>query len=251
MNQQATSQQVKDANRRLYDTVAERYEEIDGRRKPGLAAYLRDTLQKVRSLAPGGDLLDLGCGSGFLADCARGVFEHRVGVDISPEILRVYKDRFDETRAGDVDAIPYPDQCFDAVGCFAVLHHLAEDGGLVREVARILRPGGVFYADHDMDSRFHRRWRWPLSLYRCLRGADASYREAGVEEEDYHLAEVREDGVDAGRLTGQLNDLGFRVETCYHWYGLTGPTDALFGRRSLPRGWAPILRIIATKERTP
>ena len=70
-----TEQCVKAANRQLYDAVADRYEEIDGRRSPRLEAWLRQNLTTICQQAPGGRLLDIGTGSGlasFLRQKAMG-----------------------------------------------------------------------------------------------------------------------------------------------------------------------------------
>jgi ubiquinone/menaquinone biosynthesis C-methylase UbiE len=44
---------------------------------------------------------------------------------------------------GDVNRLPYADACFDAVACSWVLQHLRDPDGAVRELARVLRPGGL------------------------------------------------------------------------------------------------------------
>ena len=82
-----TARDVKDANQRLYDAVAEDYEAIDGRRSPALQAWLRGRMAEVRDRAPGGRLLDLGTGSGLVTRCAEGLFDCRVGADISPQMV--------------------------------------------------------------------------------------------------------------------------------------------------------------------
>jgi ubiquinone/menaquinone biosynthesis C-methylase UbiE len=239
---------ARQANRALYDTIAPVYEAVDGRRTAALAAYVRDMLVTVRARAPGDSLLDLGCGAGFVAQCAEGVFRHRVGVDLSGRILEVGRRHFEEYRVGDADAIPYPDASFDAVACFAMLHHLADDRQLVREVHRVLRPGGVLYTDHDMDLAFHRRFRWPLAGYRRLFRSPAPYVAVGARVEDYHRAEARGDGIDAEALAAGLTAAGFQVDLARHWYGLNGLTDRCFGRRTFATGWAPLVRVLACRR---
>ena len=46
--------------------------------------------------------------------------------------------------AGDVEAIPFRDGSFDLVTCRIAAHHFASVGAAVRQVARVLRPGGTF-----------------------------------------------------------------------------------------------------------
>jgi SAM-dependent methyltransferase len=50
--------------------------------------------------------------------------------------------------------LPYPDGSFDLVSCMQVLHHVRTAKGLIREIARVLRPGGVVVVqDHDVPAR--------------------------------------------------------------------------------------------------
>jgi SAM-dependent methyltransferase len=240
---------VKDANRRLYDAVAARYEELDGRRSPRLREWLTRRLRALRRQCPGGRLLDVGSGGGFLCRCAAGVFERRVGCDLSAAILDANRDAFDQTAVGDADALPFADGSFDAVTCFAVLHHLPSFEGLVSEARRVLAGGGILYTDHDMDAAFHARFRFPLAAYRGLRGAAGRYRRASpqVTAEMYRLAECHETGIRTDRLASLLRAGGFDVDVEYHWFGLSAVTDRVFGERPGPRGWAPLARIVARK----
>lgn len=249
MSGHPTKDQVRQANRRFYDLAAQDYEAIDGRRSQALSRWLTGRLTGLRELAPGGALLDLGAGAGLVSRCARGVFSRRFALDISSGVLAAHRDAFDGGVCGDVEALPLCDGCLDAIMAFATLHHLYEFEGLVREAARVLRPGGVFCSDHDMDAAFHDRFRLPLALYRRLRGAGARYVRsvAGLTGELYALSEHQEGGIDAGRLAGLLAAAGFEVRLEHHWYGLTPVTDRLFGASRWPRGLAPLVRVVAVK----
>ena len=244
-----TKSEVTEANRLFYDAVADQYEAVDGRRSYELTAWLRRRLLALRQAAPGGRLLDLGAGSGFVSRCASGVFTKRVGVDISPRILDANRDAFDETRAADLEHLPFADGSFDVVVCFAVLHHLFSFDGLVSEAHRVLSPGGVFYSDHDMDSAFFRRFRLPLKVYRRIRNDQLRYERvaAGIGGEVYRLSEWHEEGVDSDRVEALFRSFGCAVQRNYHWYGLNGLTNRLFGPRLYRRGWAPLLSLEARK----
>ncbi len=245
-----TEAEVKDANRRFYDAIADRYEELDGRRSPRLRAWLREGLSDLRRKAPGGRLLDLGTGSGVVTRCAEGLFDWRVGTDISPRIIDANQDAFDRGVVADVTALPFEANSFDVVTCFAVLHHLYTFDDLVSEVHRVLKPGGIFYSDHDMDSAFNKRFRLPLLFYRGMHNAAARYCEASEEitQELYDLAEHQKNGIDLPRLLGLLEEGGFLTETRFHWYGLTGVTDCVFGKRAYARGWGPLVSVEAVRS---
>jgi ubiquinone/menaquinone biosynthesis C-methylase UbiE len=245
-----SAEQVRTANQRFYDTVAEHYEDVDGRRSPRLKAWLSSRLAAIRQDVPGGSLLDLGAGSGFLCRCAKGTFSYRVGLDVSEKILAANREAFEKYVVGDVNRLPFENETFDAVTCFAVLHHLYDFTGLVSEARRVLKPGGVFYSDHDMEAAFARRFRWPLRLYRRLRKADTHYREidATLTPEMYELTEWQSAGVDAIRLAALLEEAGFSATAAYHWYGLSPLTDWIFGTRRFKRGWGPLLSLTAKKK---
>jgi SAM-dependent methyltransferase len=245
-------QRVKDANRRLYDAVADRYEAVDGRRSPEMEAWVRATLADLARRAPQPSLLDLGTGSGLIPRCATDLYSLRAGVDISPRILALNREVFDIAAAADVDGLPFPDNSFGVITCFAALHHLPTFEGLVTEVARILAPGGLFYSDHDMDEAFYRRFRLPLGVYRRLHDARAAYQKASpqITGELYDDAEWHQKGIPSRHLLALLEGAGLGVETRYHWYGLNPATDRLFGDNPRGRGWAPLISVVATKPPT-
>lgn len=246
----ATAADVKRANRRLYDAVADRYEALDGRRDATLVTWIRSTLRELASVHGSGVLLDLGSGSGIVTRAAESIFKRTIALDLSPNILAAAGSIADHRIAADTDALPLADATADVVTCFAVLHHLYDGGRLAREVTRVLKPGGVFWSDHDMDLAFYRRFRWPLTGYRRLRGADRKYAKAAadnIDERDYALAEYRENGVDAARFVDELGAAGLEPRATFHWFGLMPLTNRLFGRRPRSRGWAPIMSVRATR----
>ncbi|HEU4411541.1 MAG TPA: bifunctional 2-polyprenyl-6-hydroxyphenol methylase/3-demethylubiquinol 3-O-methyltransferase UbiG [Polyangiaceae bacterium] len=95
------------------------------------------------------DALDVGCGAGFLSNylAARG---HRVsGLDASAESLEVAR-RHDPSRSvdyrlGDALALPYPDASFDVACAMDFLEHVEHPARAVAEIARVLRPSGLFF----------------------------------------------------------------------------------------------------------
>jgi SAM-dependent methyltransferase len=96
------------------------------------------------------DLLDVGVGSGrslrFLeaAGVADRIRFH--AVDLKPQRLdKVYaRDRWQLTQADVNDGLPFPDATFDVLICEQVLEHLTDARRSIAEMARVLRPGGLF-----------------------------------------------------------------------------------------------------------
>lgn len=97
---------------------------------------------------PGERLLEIGCGMGTdLLQFARGGAQV-TGVDLTPrsiEISRqhfaVYGERADFVLT-DGEQLPFADESFDVVYSNGVLHHTPDTAGAVKEVHRVLRPGG-------------------------------------------------------------------------------------------------------------
>lgn len=91
-------------------------------------------------------LLDVGCGTG-LNVAEAGAWADAVGVDVSDEALRFSRARGVAVSKASIEALPFPDGAFDVVTCFDVLYHRAveDDARAVRELARVLAPGGLLF----------------------------------------------------------------------------------------------------------
>jgi len=120
---------------------------FDWHEEPG---YFRDV---TRHFAPDARLLDVGCGTGWMAEH----FGDYTGIDGSPEAVAAAAAKGRSIVHGDVDqALPFPDRDFDAVVLKDLLEHVADPVALVGEVHRVLRPGGrVFASSPDAQ-----RWVW-------------------------------------------------------------------------------------------
>jgi SAM-dependent methyltransferase len=104
----------------------------------------RTTAALRATLGPGpGVCLDLGCGTGVHAAALRALGWHVVGVDLSREQLRHARHRV-PVAVADVRRLPVPAKAIDAAVA-TLIHTDVEDwDGTLREVARVLRPGGRF-----------------------------------------------------------------------------------------------------------
>ncbi|MBI2891935.1 MAG: class I SAM-dependent methyltransferase [Deltaproteobacteria bacterium] len=109
-------------------------------------------------------LLDAGCGSGFSTELlARRLRPGRlVGFDLMPEQIERARARCPEAelRVGDISAIAEPDGAFDAVFVFGILHHVPEWREALREIHRVLAPGGVLLVEelHGRTAEWADRW---------------------------------------------------------------------------------------------
>lgn len=103
----------------------------------------------LRAFLPqaGGRLIEVGAGFGRLVDEYAG-YREVVLLDASEALLQAARERFGgESRititAGDAYRLPFPDASFDAAVCIRVIHHFEDPGPAIRELGRVVRPGGV------------------------------------------------------------------------------------------------------------
>lgn len=102
---------------------------------------------------PEAEVVDLGTGTGVVA-CTLAKLGCRVrALDHSPEMLAIAQERAKSEKVenrvkfdlGDGEILPYPDGSFDAATIQGVLHHLPDNGPILREAIRVLRNDGELY----------------------------------------------------------------------------------------------------------
>jgi len=96
----------------------------------------------------GKDVLEVGCGSGVHARLLARAGARLTAVDLTSTAVAMTRRRLDldglsgTVVEADAEALPFPDASFDFVWSWGVLHHSADTGRALAEVARVLRPGG-------------------------------------------------------------------------------------------------------------
>jgi SAM-dependent methyltransferase len=117
---------------------------------------------------PGGELLDLGCGSGDLARQLAAAGYRVTGCDIAPQMLRqaVAADRGQAVRWVRLEPgwrqLPFAAGSLDAVIASSVLEYVAKPVEVFAECARVLRPGGVLLCTVPSVAHPIRWLEWPL-----------------------------------------------------------------------------------------
>jgi ubiquinone/menaquinone biosynthesis C-methylase UbiE len=101
----------------------------------------------LADLKPGERVLDIGCGDGAFTEEAARRTGDVVGLDFSREMLDAAKKRLADLPGiewveGDAAALPFPDASFDAALAVAMLGMMPDPLTVVREVFRVLKPGG-------------------------------------------------------------------------------------------------------------
>ena len=110
-----------------------------GRRRI-LAGFVEDICRRVTDRRP--RILDVGCGTGanLLMLSQYGDAE---GVDVSEDALAFCRERgLDKVKLGAGEELPYEDGTFDLVTAFDVVEHMDDDLAGLKEMRRVLRPGG-------------------------------------------------------------------------------------------------------------
>jgi ubiquinone/menaquinone biosynthesis C-methylase UbiE len=132
--------------------------------------YEAPLLLRMAGRLDGKRALEIGCGQGFGMEIILGQFgaAEVSGIDLDPHMVAIaqkhispHADRA-EVSVGDATAIQAPDQSFDAVFDFGVIHHVPAWENAIREVRRVLKPGGIFVFE-EVSKQALDRW-----VYRVL-----------------------------------------------------------------------------------
>ena len=98
-------------------------------------------------------MLDLGCAGGFMSEAMAQSGAKVTGIDPAAEAIEAARRHARDSclhiayDVGVGEALPYDAASFDAVVCVDVLEHVSDLGMVLAQVARVLRPGGLFLFD--------------------------------------------------------------------------------------------------------
>ncbi len=125
------------------------------------ATYLRDeVLPAISSIVDdGGHMLEIGPGPGAATEWLRSRVQHLTVVEIDEAAAERLRSRFADgdvdVTSGDATDLPFPDEAFDAVGSFTMLHHVptrSMQNRILAEAFRVLRPRGVLIGSDSLAS---------------------------------------------------------------------------------------------------
>jgi SAM-dependent methyltransferase len=115
---------------------------------PGIVALHLKRYEFAARWCRDAEVLDAGCGVGYGSAFLGSVARHVVGVDRDEPAIAYARARYSgptvEFRVGDVLALDVPDASFDAVCSFETIEHVDDADAFIAEMARVLRPDGVF-----------------------------------------------------------------------------------------------------------
>jgi len=127
---------------------------IDGPWRTPFQLHELSLFKQYYDLRGASRVLEIGCGRGVGALLILKHFDpaHVEAVDIDPSMIRRAERRISPRidgrinfRIDDAQDLSFPDRSMDAVFNFGIIHHLEDWERGIREVARVLMPGGIFY----------------------------------------------------------------------------------------------------------
>lgn len=133
---------------RFWDNLAERYA-----KKPvdDEAAYQKKLKVTRDYLSPDSEVLEFGCGTGSTALYHAPVVKSILATDISAKMIEIAKRKASDANVANVEfrqstleALGLADNSYDVVLGLSILHLLKDKEAAIREVYRVLKPGGVF-----------------------------------------------------------------------------------------------------------
>jgi SAM-dependent methyltransferase len=168
---------------------------------PESNARLINAFARLTEASHGARVADLGCGSGAFTALLRDAGYRVVGIDISPKLIAVGREKYPglELLEGDVENLPFEAGSMDAVLLSGLVHHFPDPRRCAAEVFRVLRPGGRFMA---FDPNRMNPFMW---LYRDH--ASPFYSSVGVTENERPVL--------ARQVARIFREAGFEVGTDY------------------------------------
>lgn len=132
-------------NRAYYDEFASWYER---ERHLPYHRMLDDLeVELVERYATGKDVLEVGCGTGLILSRTARFARHAIGIDLSRGMLARARERGLDVVQASATALPVATASVDVAYSFKVLAHIPDIQGALREMARVVRPGGWVLAE--------------------------------------------------------------------------------------------------------
>jgi ubiquinone/menaquinone biosynthesis C-methylase UbiE len=222
------------------DSAAQYAAQYEQHTQAGYALHSR--MRRVLELfdQPGRRVLDAGCGPGVMAGTLAAAGCDVTGMDIAYRMSALAQQRYPKARFGvsDVKLLPFADQHFDAVLAMGVLEYALDERAALRELTRVLRPGGTLIVSFPNAHSPYARWRG-LVYYRAIGYARplinfVKRRPAAALSASLHR------GYSEERVRAWLVETGCPVEQIayYNFQVLLSPLDAWLAPLSVPLAYA-------------
>jgi demethylmenaquinone methyltransferase/2-methoxy-6-polyprenyl-1,4-benzoquinol methylase len=137
---------------KMFDDIADNYDLMNRVMTMGQDQKWRRFLVDKTGSIGADDVLDLATGTGDIASLLQLSYPQArvIGADFSQNMLKTAKKRFAGQKiiwqVSDANSLPFPDNCFAAVTCGYLLRNVEDVDAVLREIHRVLKPGGRFVA---------------------------------------------------------------------------------------------------------
>jgi len=123
-------------------------------------------------------VLDVGSGKGKFCRQLKGRGFEVVGVEPAEKLIQVARELYPDIQFIKASAtqLPFPDNSFDAAICVEVLEQIPDYEMAVREMARVLRPGGLLLVLDNNANSLHPRYLIPTKLWNRFWGEETKWR---------------------------------------------------------------------------
>ena len=174
-------------------------------------------------------VLDVGCGDGHFASVA---FRHPLDVGIDPwlEPLREAHQRgaYRAVLQADGGNMPFPSGWFASAVSNSVLEHIPQVENVLGEIARVLRPGGLFvfcvpnqrFPEQLQGTRLFRSLGWNMASVRYARLFNQISRHAHTDSQEIWKTRLADAGFQVERCWDYFSPAGLRVLEAGHFFGL-------------------------------
>lgn len=158
--------------RRLFSTIADRYDLITVLLSFGLDRRWKQRLVSLADVRPGTRALDLACGTGDIAFELAERGASVVGLDITPRMIELARarDRAARFLVGDMMSLPFADNTFDIVTTGYGLRNVPDLVVSIAEIRRVLVPGGQLLS-LDFNRPMQPLVRWIYLAYLTIVGS--------------------------------------------------------------------------------
>ncbi len=210
-----TADEIKRANRAVYNRMnVENYNRNESIFNPSREAECRRILSEASVRSGRESFLDLATGTGNMLRIAGDYFSEMYAVDIGDSLLKSVKPVFPSCFfvAADAELLPFRDESFSCVSCYALLHHLFTHDALFAEAYRVLKSGGTLYTDHDPNRFLHRFYHPFYRLRHLVKPGFGTFEE---EIAEYH--NTMSSGINPEILRQKLLGIGFREVKIRYW----------------------------------
>jgi ubiquinone/menaquinone biosynthesis C-methylase UbiE len=152
-------------NIEVHDKAASSYASVHGEifndiEQKRLSLAFKESLQAVTTGSENLRALDYGCGSGNVTEKLLNLNVSVVAADVSLNFLKLMNEKYSNERFStlhlngrnleDLEA-----DSFDFIAVYSVLHHIPDYLRAITELARVCKPGGIIYIDHELNDEYY------------------------------------------------------------------------------------------------